>query len=369
MKRIRLVSIVLVIVMVISMTACSTTASTDNETTGDGITVTDVTGRTVEFENMPEKVVAVGVGALRLFTYVGDVKNLVGIEAIDQESSVGKPYVIANEEVFSQLPVIGEGGPNAAVDPEQILSVEPNVIFMAGATDASIADELQSKTGIPVVALSSGSTGLFDETLYRSLELIGQVTGNSGKSDEVIASIKAYQVDLNQRTEGIEEATKLSSYVGALGSKGPQGIESTRGQYPPFVAVNAVNVVDETGTAGSMMIDKEQLLEWNPDRIFIDYDGIAKVNEDMAANPEYYDALDAFKNGEVYNILPYILYGTNIEVAIADAYYIGKVLYPEQFSDIEPDQIMDEVSEKLLGAAIYEQMTTDYGTFGKMALE
>ncbi|WKY48161.1 iron ABC transporter substrate-binding protein [Eubacteriaceae bacterium ES3] len=369
MKRIRFISIVLVMVMVFALSGCTTAETTESQTTEGGFAVTDVTGRTVEFGSVPETAVAIGVGALRLYTYVGNVEDLVGIEEIDQKSFVGKPYVIANRELFLELPVIGTGGPNATIDPEQILSVEPDVIFTTLATDASTADELQSKTGIPVVALISGSTCLFDDTLYQSLELIGDVTGNSGKSEEIIASIKDYEKDLNMRTEGIEESTKLTSYVGALGSKGPQGIESTRAEYPPFVAVSAKNVVDETGTSGSLMIDKEQLLEWNPNTIFIDYDGIEKVYENTAANSEYYEALEAFKNGEVYNILPYILYGTNIEVAIADAYYIGKVLYPDKFTDVEPDQIMDEVSENLLGEAVYEQMVADYGTFGKMMID
>lgn len=365
MKRKQILVLLLAISLVITMAGCSdqevTTSKTDEK-----ITVTDTLGRTVELEGTPEKIVAIGVGALRLYTYVGNVDKIAGIEEIDQKSSKGKPYVIVNPG-FVSLTTIGAGGPNSTPDPEQILKVGPDVIFTTLATDTAAADELQNKTGIPVVALSSGATGLFDDTLYQSLTIIGEVMGTDEKATGIVEFIKSYEADLKKRTEGIVDSTKPMSYIGALGSKGAQGIESTRTEYPPFIAVDAINVVDQTGKPGSMMIDKEQLLQWNPARIFIDYDGIEKVKADMTANPEYYTSLDAFKTNQVDMILPYILYGTNIEVAIADAYSIGKVLYPDQFKDVEPGKIMDEVSEELLGAKIYDQMVADYGAFGKFA--
>ena len=53
-------------------------------------------------------------------------------------------------------------------------------------------------------------------------------------------------------------------YVGGLGSRGAHGIESTRANYALLNVINADNVVDETGESGSVMIDKEKLLEWDP---------------------------------------------------------------------------------------------------------
>ena len=36
-------------------------------------------------------------------------------------------------------------------------------------------------------------------------------------------------------------------------------------------------------------------------------------------------------------------YYNNIETALADIYYVGKVLYPEQFADIDPVEKADEI--------------------------
>ena len=36
-------------------------------------------------------------------------------------------------------------------------------------------------------------------------------------------------------------------------------------------------------------------------------------------------------------------YSTNIDTVIANAYYIGKVLYPDEFRDIDPAEKADEI--------------------------
>jgi len=48
--------------------------------------------------------------------------------------------------------------------------------------------------------------------------------------------------------------------------------------------------------------------------------------------------LKAFKEGRVYGTLPYNYYRTNIAVALADTYYIGKILYPDKFKDVDPEK-------------------------------
>lgn len=138
--------------------------------------------------------------------------------------------------------------------------------------------------------------------------------------------------------------------------------------YPLFMAINALNVVDETGKTGSAMIDREKLLEWNPDKIFIDLAGLPMVKEDFAKNPRFYSALSAINKGEVYSQLPFNNYSNNIDTAIADVYYIGKVIYPDQFKDIDPEKKADEIYQALLGEALYARMSKDFGGFKKLKL-
>jgi len=352
----------------ILLTGCNAAQSTKADT----VTVTDLLGRAVTVPAEVNRVIAIGPGALRLCAYAGNLDAVVGVEQIEANNPIGRPYLLANPELV-ELAVIGQGGPNNAPDPEKILTVTPDVIFSTYATESSAADELQAKTGIPVVVLSYGGTGfgttaIFGESVRNSLRLIGQITGQTEKAQSAVDFLQQAQQDLDNRTKDIADADKPSVYVGGLGSKGTHGIESTQGQYALLDAIHARNVVDETGESGSLMIDKEKLLAWNPDFIFIDQGGFAAVVEDYQKNPVFYESLGAVQSGHVYAQLPYNYYNTNLGTAIADAYYLGKVIYPDAFADIDPAQKADEIYRALLGQPVYAQMAESFGGFNQLTL-
>ncbi|NMB25893.1 MAG: iron ABC transporter substrate-binding protein [Firmicutes bacterium] len=348
----------------VSMTLASQGALASSE----GFHVTDMTGREVTFDAPARRVIAIGPGALRLCAYFQDVDMIVGIEQMDRGSAMGKPYVIANP-AYADLPVIGAGGPNNAPDPEKILAVRPEVIFSTYGADRSVADNLQNKTGIPVVAISYGKTAVFDPELYDSIGLIGKVTGYEEKAKLIVDYMESCRRDLDQRTKDIADSEKPTVYMGAINMKGSLGIESTQGNYALFNAVHAKNVVDELGKTGSLMIDKEQLIRWNPDIIFLDQGGLEPVRQDYQKNSRFYNILSAVRNGKLYAQLPYNYYSTNIDTAMANAYYIGKVLYPKQFEDIDPIAKADEIYTSLLGKALYDEMAKDFGGFMEVRLD
>lgn len=356
------------ILVLLVLSGCSTAAQSGEEQA----TITDLLGREVSIPATVERVVAIGPGALRLIVYAGNLDYVVGVEQMDADSSIGKPYMLANPGL-AELPVIGQGGPNNAPDPEKILTVTPDVIFSTYATEVSAADELQVKTGIPVVVLSYGGSGfgttaIFDQFVQDSLLLVGQISGTTKKAQAAADFIRQVQRDLENRTMDIPEPDKPTVYVGGLGSKGTHGIESTQGQYALLDVIHAHNVVDETGQSGSLMVDKEKLLDWNPDFIFIDQGGYAAVVEDYQKNPTFYESLSAVQNDQIYAQLPYNYYNTNIGTAIADAYYLGKILYPKAFADVDPKQKADEIYQALLGHPVYAQMAEAFGGFGPLNL-
>jgi iron complex transport system substrate-binding protein len=41
---------------------------------------------------------------------------------------------------------------------------------------------------------------------------------------------------------------------------------------------------------------------------------------------------------------------------MADAYYIGTVLYPDEFSDVDPEKKADEIYSFLVGEPVFNQM-------------
>lgn len=329
--------------------------------------VVDLAGRTVEIPKTVNRIVCSGPGALRLICYMNEEGEVVGVEQAEKKwGPTGRPYMLANPEL-ANLPPIGPGGPGAissGPDAELVVKLRPDVIFVTY-MEKGKADDYQKKVHIPVIVLSYGKLATFkSEAIFNSLRVIGEVLNNEKRAKEVVAFMQKLNLDLENRTKDILKDKKPTVYVGGLGHKGMHGVQSTSCKYPPFIAVSANNVTDKLRKDGQLFIDKEQLIKWNPDYIFIDEGGYQLVMKDLQL-PSM-KLLKAVKNSELYGILPYNFYTTNICTAFADAYYIGKVLCPDRFKDIDPERKADEIYTFLVGKSVYKEMQRDFGGFKKI---
>lgn len=312
-------------------------------------TVVDCYGREVVLPGRVEAIAATGSSA-RLLTYAGVADQLVGVTDLDKSGEVGMPYAAVNQARFQDLPSVGAGGSKDVDYHEALVMLSPDVVFCNKDLDG--VNDLAAKTGLPVIGLNY--TGVFDESVYQSLQVVGQVMGVQVRTQQVIEALQDWQADLDARTRDISE--RPSCYTGGVGFKGPHGFEGSYAQYPPFVAVHANNVLDETGQSGALLIDLEQVLLWDPEVIFLNPSNMYLVNEDYEKNPAFYEGLSAVQAGRVYSQISYNYNSTNIEIAVADAYYAGKVLYPEAFADIDVVEKADEIFELMLGEPFYERL-------------
>ncbi len=359
----RMVKILLIIVFVFA--GCGD----DNAGGNGGRVVTDLAGRQVRVPAKVERIVCKGPGSLRLITYLQATDMVVGIEdGFETRDASGRPYRLAHREL-DNLPRIGTAGPSPAADAEAVLRVRPDVIFLSYA-DVRVVENLQSRTGIPVVVLSEGSLGVLDaDTVFESLKLAGEILGKRKRAREVIKFIKDTHSQLRGRVKGTSQDNHPSVYVGGLGYKGSHGITSTQTNYPGFELLAANVVTDEMSRDGHVAVSREKLLQWDPDVIFIDGGGLDVVLEDYRRRPEFYRSLSAVRKGRVHVLLPYNFYTTNVSTALANYFYIGKVLYPQRFADIDPARRADEIYSFLVGAEVFERMKRDYGGFAELDLE
>ena len=117
-------------------------------------TITDGAGRQVEVPETVESIVCVGVGALRYTCYVGAADLVVGVEDYETKPGMSRLYNYVNFDQFKNLPVIGTNGQPYT---EEIISLAPDVIVMSAYASVE-ADDLQSKTGTPVVVVPGSDT-------------------------------------------------------------------------------------------------------------------------------------------------------------------------------------------------------------------
>ncbi|WP_067051695.1 iron ABC transporter substrate-binding protein [Methanofollis ethanolicus] len=367
-------------VAMIAVAGCTGSSSTVQET--PAVTpapsaenaLTDGFGRTVTVPSPPESVVCSGSGCLRYLVYLQSQDLTIGVDSIEKKDQEieGRPYALAYGSQFKGLPLIGEF--RGKDDPEKILAISPQLVFKTGSTgtaygtSAAEADKLQEKTGIPVVAFPYGSLRNDAEKaeMYGGLRTMGQVIGKQDRAEEVITYIDATIADLERRTGDIPEAEQKTVYIGGVSSAGAHGIISTEPAYPPFLWVHAKNVASGMGTA-HVDVAKEALVDWDPEYIFVDV-GTIQMDSDGAIGELKTDAslqgLSASKGGKVYGVLPYNFYNTNYETVLADAYFIGKTLYPDRFADVDPVQKADEIYTFFIGKSNFGDLNGQYRDLG-----
>lgn len=334
------------------------------------MTVTDALGRNVVVPESPEHVICSGAGCLRLLTYLQAEDRAVAVDDMEKrEVPVDpRPYAMANPQ-FKDLPLFGEF--RGQDNPELIATLEPapQVIFKTFAGMGTDPSELQQKIGIPVVALVYGDLGDYKEDLYQSLRIMGKVLGKTERAEAVIDYFNEAIQNLKDRTASVAAADKTSCYVGGIAFKGPHGFQSTEPTYPPFMYTRAKNVAHNPeksyGTLSHASVAKEKIIAWNPEVLFLDLSSVASAPgfsalEELKAEPAY-QYLDAVKTGRVYGVMPYNWYAQNFGATLADAFYVGKILYPERFADIDPAVQADEIFQFLVGAPVFNQLDTAFG--------
>ena len=327
---------------------CLAACADPNTDSGNTRTITDSLGRQVEVPEKVDSIVCVGVGALRYTCYMGAADLVVGVEDCEIQPVISRLYNFVNIEKFQDLPVIGTNGNPYA---EEIINVAPDVIVMSRYASVD-ADDLQAKTGTPVVVVPGSDTTL-DEDAFETIRIMGQLYGKESRAEELTAYLKGIRKDLDDRTKDIPDSQKPTVYVGGVSFKDHHGFEGTEAFYGPLALIRANNLADSTGQTGAFNIDLEQVLSWDPDIIFLDFNGLALINEAYQNNPDFYNELTAVKEGRVYSQISFRSNASNLETALADAYYAACVIYPEQFADVDPVAKAEEIFTMLLGENPY----------------
>ncbi|ABD40020.1 periplasmic binding protein [Methanospirillum hungatei JF-1] len=359
---------ILMLVSLVSIPACMATDSNGAERT-----ITDGFGRTVTIPTEVKEVICSGSGCLRYLTYLDGQDLIVGVDSIEKEPQAmdARGYALLNPQ-FKDYPLFGEF--RGKDDPEKVIALAPQLIFKTGAsgqpsaTNSVEGDKLTEKTNIPVVMFPYGSlrTAAEQAEMFGGLRLMGEVIGKEDRANELIAYIEETISDLKSRTKDIPESEQKTAYVGGVSYSGAHGIISTEPAYPPFLWLNIKNVAGKMGTQHAD-VAKEAIVDWDPEFLFMDVGTLQMDSEGAIGelkNDPALQGLTAVKEGKVYGVLPYNFYNTNYENVLADAYYIGKIVYPEKFADIDPEAKANEIMTKFLGSSPLDKINSQYKNMG-----
>ena len=377
MKIKRILALLLALAVALPLFGCGQKADGDTDAdTPETVTVTDMIGRHVEIvPGSYTRIVCIGAGALRLYSYVGGAELLCGVEDIDNPTleerpkmfdGTARPYVMVYGEQFSKLPSCGTGGPNAqAAEAEKILSCAPDLIFSLY-TDADKADALQQQTGVPVITLRTGVEGVFGEAFGQSITLLGQVLDQAARASELLAFVSEETEEIRRRTADIAEEDKPSVYICGLGNWGTTNHLMTTEKYSTFDVAHLKNAVSDLGAEGIQPIEAEKFtaLGAEMDVMIVDAAAVKNIKPLYAEDSGLFDSCKAWQDGQVYLEMAYNAYYTNYELALANTWFAAKCVYPAQFEDIDMTEKLNEITGAFLGKGIAEDIFRMPNSFG-----
>lgn len=221
---------------------------------------TDSAGRTITLPDQITRVFAAG-GPAAVAVYVMRPDAMIGWpRAIRVEE---KPYVLP---LVRELPEVGMlTGRGDTANIEIVLQTKPDLIVDFGSvrqTFASLADNVQSRTGIPYALID----GRFEATAD-SFRKLGSLLAASERGE----ALARYTEALLKRIDGTLAQIPVEKRPRVYLARGPNGLETAlKGSINSEIIERAggVNVADGGDQRrGIANISPEQILLWNPDVI------------------------------------------------------------------------------------------------------
>lgn len=220
---------------------------------------------------------------------------------------------------------------NAHSEPniEDLMSYAPDVVFNFPNPTTT---ETMEAAGMYVVP--SSSSGSYDD-IVGMLRVYAEAIGDD--APEIAERYADYFYTMTdmiaERVAGVDEASKPTVYFAN------QEILKCSNKTDLIQRCGGVAVAAEI-TGNSVMIEKEQLIEWNPDYIFVDHAGSSgnataeEVIAEMLSDPDY-NAITAVVNDQIVIVPTGVFFWDSGVQQPLMMLLLAKTMYPDLFSDID----------------------------------
>lgn len=310
-----------------------------------GFTITDSTGQKVHFDKAPQRIVVLDADAYNLINMLGGSSKVVGVSKMMSETPGMVKAAVAGTWQ----------DPNVA----EILSLKADVVFAyAQYTNQKAVKQLQD-AGVKVVYINADNIA----SLTGDVTATGEILGTQKKAQEFNTLAEKYMNLVRERVAKIPTDKRVSVYLEEYGQGKTAGKGSAAGALLNAAGVN--NIAENQGQFAT--VNSSWILQENPDMVIkLETDGMGVLGNDVTdtskAQKAYqslisrpgWDNMKAVKNNKVYlmdNNL--ILSDTNI---IPGMLYVAKAAYPNEFKDIDPAKIQNQINTQFLGK-------TEIGTY------
>ncbi|WP_321428869.1 ABC transporter substrate-binding protein [uncultured Methanolobus sp.] len=304
------------------------------------ITITDSADRTVEVPYPVESIVVLWDNPPEELRSLGAIDRVVGIDTATY-AKVEKGFFPELEDV----PVVGSWD---EPDYEQIAELDPDVVIMLSSY-APLPDEVQEKLdpfGIAVVGLDFY---LVDEW-EREVTTLGQMLDTEEEAAQYIAFFTDYWDMLDERSATIDDEDRKSVYFEGANKYTTYGGADWGCGIPGMIRrAGGIDLFPEREEY-SFEVDAEEVAVRNPDFIFkgsnegyyLENTTLCEDTVQEIMSRGELSGTTAVQNDDVYFISFDVAGGARKKFG---PMYLAKELYPDLYTDMDPDDILKEYLE------------------------
>ena len=310
-------------------------------------TFTDQIGREVKVPDKVDRIVVLQHQTLNLLVQMNATDKIVGVMS-NWKQQLGSNYARLAPELSNKASL----GDLTHVDAEKLVALHPQVVFVTNYAQQEMIDKISS-LGIPAVAISlrhddegernklnpvmADEEQAYVKGLYEGIMLIGNIINKPEEAKALIKETENGRRMVSNRLQLLPEEQRVRAYMA-----NPELTTYGSGKYTGLMMkhAGAVNVAAST-IKGFKQVSIEQVIEWNPQVIFVQNRYPAVVNE-IQSSPQW-QVIDAVKNHCVYLMPEYAkAWGYPMPEAMGiGELWMAKKLYPEKFNDVDMHKIVN----------------------------
>ncbi len=268
---------------------------------------TDALGNLVTLAAKPMRIVSLTLGTDEILLDLVGPERLIGVTYLASDPTTSN---IAGRPELLEVPNTVEASP------EQIIALEPDLVFVATFTDAAVIEQLQS-AGLAVFAVGNFST---IDSMKENILLIGSLVGEPQKAEALVAQMTA---DLDAIADAISAAEGEPISVLYLASGGWVAGSATTVD-DMIQHAGGVNAAAEAGLVDWNQVGEEAIIEMNPDVVILS----PYVTDDEFRDNPVFAGVSAVQNDRVTAITDAHMSATShyIVLGVED---IARLLYPD----------------------------------------
>lgn len=331
--------------------------------------LTDIDGNRVEIPDHPQRIV---LGESRMLYTLALLEPGDPFQHIVAWPQDLKKYDSQTWNSFARqfpqmlkIPSLGSGGPNA-INPEQILALQPDVVILPSLARYDDADlrlvSMLKSAHIPVVKIDL-RVHLLKNT-RRSVEIFGEVLNQQARAQAFNRFYSAHMQVIRERLanyHGTKPSVLLQLHLGRRNECCVTAINGSLGEL--LNVAGGVNIASKTQHGVFGRLSEETVIAAQPDYYFATgfgdntSQGLLKLGPEVApeAVRSSFKQLTAQQNGlrelnALHNGHSAVIW-MNFYLSpwhIAATEFMAKTLYPQLFADVDPQQTLQQIFHDFL---------------------